>query len=162
MWFDAGTGTIHISRSAWNVRSINQNAVAFMHEMVHAYTSAVLHSVENGNGTRQEQSLYNSIKKLYEEYKGMFPDAEDFYGFKDLHEFVAELLTNQTFLDTLLDYAQQRNMLQKIAKFVQEALNKIVEFFTGLPRTNNIENLQEKIYSAISKIYFFKLISHSF
>ena len=80
----------------------------------------------------------------------MFPDSEDFYGFKDLHEFVAELLTNQTFLDTLLDYAQQRNILQKIAKFVQEVFNKIVEFFTGLPRTNNIENLQEKIYDLIS------------
>lgn len=150
MWFDAGTGTIHISKQAWNVRSINQNAVAFMHEMVHAYTSVTLHNVENGTATRQEQSLYNSIKKLYEEYKGMFPDSEDFYGFTDLHEFVAELLTNQTFLDTLLDYAQQRNILQKIAKFVQEVFNKIVEFFTGLPRTNNIENLQEKIYDLIS------------
>lgn len=150
MWFDAGTGTIHISKQAWNARSINQNAVAFMHEMVHAYTSAVIHAVENGNGTPQQVALYNSIKKLYEEYKGMFTDSEDFYGFKDLHEFVAEMLTNQTFLDTLLDYAQQRNVLRKIASFVQEVFNRIVEFFTGLPRTNNIERLQEKIYDLIS------------
>ena len=150
MYYNPTTGEITVAIDEFNKCSVGYNAVSMLHEMVHAFTVSSINAAKKGVGTTLENKVYEKLNKLYKVYRETFSNESnengdfsgDFYGLKNEYEFAAELLTNSSFYNTLLDYANQRStgLLNKIYNAITEFFNSIIDLITGRERTENDSN----------------------
>ena len=150
MYYNPTTGEITVAIDEFNKCSVGYNAVSMLHEMVHAFTVSSINAAKKRVGTTLENKVYEKLNKLYKVYRETFSNESnengdfsgDFYGLKNEYEFAAELLTNSSFYNTLLDYANQRStgLLNKIYNAITEFFNSIIDLITGRERTENDSN----------------------
>lgn len=137
------------------------NLAALLHEIVHVYTQRSLKAVSLGKGTQLEIKLYNKITELWNKYREMYhmqADEKgryhgDFYGLNSQSEFIAELLTNQRFLENLIEDARQNNLLENVLQMLHSIWNAIYELFTGehiIKIDKEVENAQELLLQLLS------------
>jgi hypothetical protein len=108
-FYDPATNTIHIAASHL------KDAPTIAHEMVHALTHYVLDHPKSAN----QKAAVHQIKQLFDAVKG-HESIKGKYGVKDIHEFVAEGLSNPEFQRALakIPYKAQSawgTFVQKIA-----------------------------------------------
>lgn len=139
MWYSSNTHTIWISKEIFEETDMEYNAKSIVHEMVHAFTSRSFENVKNGEGTDLEIKVYNKVKdllefnrKLYQEIhaeKGKWTGA--LYGLKDEHEFIAEFLTNEEFVNNIIDDARQKGLFEEVISKIREVWSAIIDLLTG-------------------------------
>lgn len=161
MDYNLNTNTIRINPNTFGKSSIGYNATSFLHELVHAYTSRSLYKVETKQSyTQQEKQIYDTVNKLYKQalmLEGPIETAGVFYGLTNLHEFAAEILTNQNFVSRLLDDANQQNKLDSISSLLKALWKALTNFLFGLPNAESIANVQEDLINLMN----FNLLNES-
>ena len=150
MYYNTTTGEITVAIDEFNNCSIGYNAVSMLHEMVHAFTANSINAAKKGVGITLENQVYKKLNKLYKVYKEVFSNESnengdfsgDFYGLNNELEFAAELLTNPSFYNILLDHANQRGtgLFNKVYNAIREFFNSVVDLITGRERTENDDN----------------------
>ena len=155
---------IYISQQIWDEQSIAFNADSVLHELVHAFTVHAIDSVKSGKGTPAEIKMYNTIINLLDYYRKLYPNYKvknengkyiySIYGLADEYEFVAEFLTNDSFVTNTLLAAQQNNSENKFLKLLKEVWDSIVQYFTGKRNSkltqDEIALLNKQLYDIIS------------
>ena len=159
MYYDPNTDQITVSIDAFNECSIQYNAISIMHEIVHALTSKSISRVEKGQASNIEVQLYNVINELYNKLKPMYEQYRSpngqfkgiYYGFNDLHEFAACLMTDQDFFDKLVEdsQAQRGNFFQQVSKMLHDLWDIITNIITG-ERGNQFEQARDAIYDLMN------------
>lgn len=158
MWYNPNTHTIWIVKDKFEQYPLEYNAVSLVHEMVHAFTSRSLHNVEDGVGTKLEQAVYDRVTKLLEAHRELYKDliGEDgkwhgsLYGLNDVHEFIAEFLTNESFVENIIDEARQQNVLDKIVDKIKALWYAIVNLFSKDKRIRPSEDTNELLMQLLS------------
>lgn len=126
--------------------------------MVHAFTSRSFENVKNGEGTDLEIKVYNKVKdllefnrKLYQEIhaeKGKWTGA--LYGLKDEHEFIAEFLTNEEFVNNIIDDARQKGLFEEVISKIREVWSAIIDLLTGKQHVKNTESTRDILMKLLS------------
>lgn len=154
MSYNASTNTIKINPRTLTTASFRNNLHGIMHEIVHAYTVSSLRKVESGkNYSQQEKQVYETVNKLYKKVLLLAGPRETkgvYYGLTNVHEFVSELLTNQEFVDTIIEAATKQNKITSIKELLHELWRKITNLITHGYTKNDIENVQEDLFNLIS------------
>lgn len=85
------------------------------HELVHQFTFEVLDKEINELETKAEKAFHKDITDLYEEAKAHI-GKDEFYGMKNVHEFIAEALTDRAFQRRLagIESTKKENLWQKL------------------------------------------------
>ena len=84
------------------------NEYIFLHELIHNFTSLTLYKIDYGLensmdgllGNKLEIDFYRKIHELYQLAKRRTND-KNLYGYKNIHEFVAEAFTSKKFQEDL-------------------------------------------------------------
>lgn len=127
------------------------NEYVFMHEMVHARTSAIMHQFLNGKLDRMHPS-YDATKRLIELWQSLSIDSDikrdvnmnsplarvaESYGITDPHEFVAEALSNPEFQNLLKQISLPDHMQTKGFRYYWDAFVEHLGNIIGLKRSDN-------------------------
>lgn len=158
MWYSDTTHTIWINQNAFESTSMEYNAKSIVHEMVHAFTSRSFENVKNGVGTELEIKAYNKVKELLEFNRSLYKSIHDengkwagsLYGLKDEFEFIAEFLTDEEFVDNIVDDARQRGFFGEIVAKIKEVWDAIVDLLTGNEHVKNTENTRNVLMDLLS------------
>jgi len=116
--YDSKTNKILIKTSV-NFKGIGSEPT-LLHEIIHALTVKELNNNPNSKEVKELVKLYEHAKKHI---------SSDVYGMKDINEFVAELFTNDDFINQLkdipaIDSVKYKNLFQEF--FVLFLLVKVV------------------------------------
>ena len=97
-----------------------------MHEFVHAATEFMLHGMPGL--TQEQQEAVGDLYEMYEHAQKMLPPGE--YGFTNISEFIAEVMTNPKFQAKLkgIPYKPQKTSV----------LNSLLRFITSMFGLNNL------------------------
>jgi hypothetical protein len=72
------------------------------------------------------------------------------YGLKDEFEFIAEFLTNEEFVNRIIDDARQRGLLEKVIYHIKEVWSAIVDLLTGKEHVKNTESTRDILMELLS------------
>ena len=139
MRYDPLTNTILIDKTRFNSRTPKYISRVFLHEVLHDVTFKALNNPQTFN-EKMFSNLMNQefakFKELYDVYNKTV--QEEPYGFYDVDEFTAELMTNPEFRNILtkLEY-NNKNLLQKIAYLIRQLL--------GLENKSELNDLTESV-----------------
>lgn len=160
---------IYISQSVWDEQSIGYNANSVLHELVHAFTELALYAAETGRANKEEMKVYNTVKSLLEYYRKIYPPYKNSkgeliyekYGLTNEWEFVAEFLTNDSFVTDALLVSQQNNSENKFLNLLKEVWDSIVQYLTGKRNRNlsqdEIALLTKQLYDIMQNDIQFRL-----
>lgn len=126
--------------------------------MVHAFTSRSFENVKSGIGTDLEIKVYNKVKDLLEFNRSLYQSIHDekgkwtggLYGLKDEFEFIAEFLTNEEFVNNIVDDARQRGLFKEAISKIREVWSAIVDLLTGKEHVRNTENTRDILMELLS------------
>lgn len=156
MDYNPSTDTIVINAQVFSRNTMGYNAESIAHEIIHAHTVRTLSRIKNGKATTKELNFYRSLEKLYEFYKEQFQSKIDseglhlkYYGFKNIEEFVAELLTNRYFVELLQENQPvkvKEGFLNSIKEFIKHLLSTL-----GLIQTDrDLTQIQQDLYDLVT------------
>lgn len=158
MWYSDNTHTIWINKEIFEETDMEYNAKSIVHEMVHAFTSRSFENVKSGIGTDLEIKVYNKVKdllnfnrKLYQEIrneKGKWTGS--LYGLKDEFEFIAEFLTNEEFVNNIVDDARQKGLFKEAISKLREIWSAIIDLLTRKEHVKNTENTRDLLMELFS------------
>jgi hypothetical protein len=134
---------------------------ALAHELVHAGTSRFINRVENDpSSTKRDKAILNRLKKLYVEAISHRAEIEDMasandtqnhYWTQDLHEFIAEAMSNPALIHALSNIQSKEDGKFSLMDKVLEVIYKMLGI--NNPTKNNIYELVVDSVSAIAKDY---------
>lgn len=158
MWYSDGTHTIWINKELFEQTDMEYNAKSIVHEMVHAFTSRSFENVKNGVGTDLEIKVYNKVKDLLEFNRKLYQETHDekgkwtgaLYGLKDEHEFIAEFLTNEEFVNNIIDDARQKGLFEEVISKIREVWSAIIDLLTGKQHVKNTESTRDILMKLLS------------
>lgn len=107
MGFDASINSIVIAKDRIEDRSLDEVASDIMHETTHATVSYLLRKNKLSNSI-DARIARQKIEDLFEFYKSNSDNSKS-YGFKDIHEFVAEAFSNPEFQNELKQIEMKEN-----------------------------------------------------
>lgn len=129
MMYTPGDDSIHVSPELMDETSLNYNVFAIAHEIIHWYVQAAYFEPANA----QQLELKNSIDELYKKYNesyGKFDEEDRIYGLTDEHEFIAELMTNDSFFSEMVKLAlrdnEETDLFKKLVNFIKSVINLFV------------------------------------
>lgn len=97
MYYNPNNDTIYLSRKRIYENGSTQSLFeGFMHELIHSYTSKTLYNPE----TTAEKNFANNMERYFKQIKNKKFKNKG-YGFKDVHEFVSEIMTNSEFVEEI-------------------------------------------------------------
>jgi len=146
-FYDNNTGTIYIGKTVSESMNNSKLVRDLIHESLHAYTIKAL----NEPVTEQEKAFKAEMEKIFNSYLKKFPNLAVNYGFKNVEEFVSEVMSNPHFRAAL---TTQQESLKNDKNFLGNLLEKIGNFFKGLytdlPNVNEIaETINEYLDNLI-------------
>lgn len=158
MYYNTATHEIVVNTDKFNSNLMGDNAEAMFHELVHAYTSRTLLRIKKGQGTEQEQKLYNTLVQLRDRYAKHFESKkyartegekakfhDEYYGLNDIDEFAAELLTNPEFMGVLKTRIPEKDTFwSKLKDFVRH-IGEILHIVKPIS-----EQLQDDLYDLVT------------
>ena len=154
MDYSLTNNTIRINPTAFSTQSTDRNIRTLMHEIVHAYTVSSIYRVKQGkNFSQQEKQVYDTINKLYKKtllIEGPKKETGDYYGLKDIYEFTSELLTNQSFVENIINDIANKNEVNSIKDLLQKIWRSIVNLLTKQYSQQDIEVIQGELLDLIS------------
>ena len=154
MDYSLTNNTIRINPTAFSTQSTDRNIKSLMHEIVHAYTVSSIYRVKQGkNFSQQEKYVYDTINKLYKKtllIEGPRKETGDYYGLKDIYEFTSELLTNQSFVENIINDIANKNEVNSIKDLLQKIWRSIVNLLTKQYSQQDIEVIQGELLDLIS------------
>lgn len=151
MFYSAGKHMIGINTTIFGTTTMGYNAVSLMHEIVHAYTTRTLDRIKAGKTTEQEQKLYNTLVDLQKKYAEYYKSQKDvkgkfhgkYYGLNDIHEFAAELLTNEEFMSMLKQgMPKEHGFWAKLKQFVR--------YLAGLLHLTETDKLYDDLFDLVA------------
>jgi len=111
-----------------------------LHETLHAATSHLLDNPKALSGV--QRTGYDQLKELYEYSKSKLPETTALgvknYGLQDIHEFVAEALTNPAFQAQLRTLRYKNSPYSLINRFTM-AIRKMLRISKGAADSNVLE-----------------------
>jgi hypothetical protein len=111
-----------------------------LHETLHAATSHLLDNPKSLSGV--QRTGYDQLKELYEYSKSKLPETTALgvknYGLQDIHEFVAEALTNPAFQAQLRTLRYKNSPYSLINRFTM-AIRKMLRISKGAADSNVLE-----------------------
>ena len=131
--------------------SEEQMITAFLHEMLHMFTSDVLKNPQTEKQKeikRAIEVLRQNVKSYYEQQLGFeitednikknLEDLRPYYGLINVDEFISELFTNKSFQRLLSNsaFSESKSFLQRIAELLRELIEDISGF--KFSKQNNI------------------------
>lgn len=138
-FYDTGNDTIYINSDKFNQCSVAYNAITVVHELVHAHMERMVVRVKNNTATEQEVKLYKQCeqiwKKLYNKYKNDKVPNDDgelvfkglLYGLNNVDEFIAELMSNNSFtrfvMNDSIDSDNNNKFLQLLYDIADYVMN---------------------------------------
>ena len=135
-FYDNSTGTVYIGKTISESMDNSKLVRDIIHESLHAYTIKAL----NEPVTEQEKAFKAEMEKIFNSYLKKFPNLAVNYGFKNVEEFVSEVMSNPHFRAAL---TTQQEFLKNDKNFLANFLEKIGNFFKGLytdlPTVNEID-----------------------
>lgn len=135
-FYDNNTGTVYIGKTVSESMDNSKLVRDLIHESLHAYTIKAL----NEPVTEQEKAFKAEMEKIFNSYLKKFPTLTVNYGFKNVEEFVSEVMSNPHFRAAL---TAQQESLKNDKNFLANFLEKIGNFFKGLytdlPTVNEID-----------------------
>ena len=151
MYYLESTNTIYINGETMLDCSNSYNAESIAHEIVHAYTSAVITRARKGKATPEEMELYKTIAAMRAKYTEIFADKADeqgrfhgeYYGLNDEYDFVAELLTNRDFYGVLDNKAREKGLMQEFLDLLKKFINQFIQIFD---LSSEISNVYDSLY----------------
>lgn len=154
MDYSLTSNTIRINPITFSTQSTDRNIRTLMHEIVHAYTVSSIYRVKQGkNFSQQEKYVYDTINKLYKKVlliEGPKKETGDYYGLKDIYEFTSELLTNQSFVENIINDIANKNEVNSIKDLLQKIWRSIVNLLTKQYSQQDIEVIQGELLDLIS------------
>lgn len=154
MDYSLTSNTIRINPITFSTQSTDRNIRTLMHEIVHAYTVSSIYRVKQGkNFSQQEKQVYDTINKLYKKtllIEGPRKETGDYYGLKDIYEFTSELLTNQQFVENIINDITNENEVNSIKDLLQKIWRAIVNLLTKQYSQQDIEVIQGELLDLIS------------
>lgn len=123
--------------------SEEQMITAFLHEMLHMFTSDVLKNPQTEKQKeikRAIEVLRQNVKTYYEQQLGFeitekaiennLEDLRPYYGLINADEFISELFTNKSFQRLLSNgaFSESKSFLQRIAELLKELIEDISGF----------------------------------
>lgn len=143
--FENGAVGITINGQWINQVSQQFSGQAILHELIHAVTTKALNRPE----TALEREFKTKTEKVFNDFKSHLQNEKymlsDVYGgtyaINDIHEFVAEFLTNPTARDTYYSIAREisrskKGFVQRFKNFV----NSVAKLFVNKNIFNNAED----------------------
>lgn len=137
MYYDEVENAIYVNSALFQVVGASYNFQSIAHELVHAFTSRQISIIENGSSMESHKhaiDMYESLKELYKMYSGIKNNS--IYGLTDIHEFLAEILTNDEFLIDLLEFAQYQDNSNKLSNLIFNFLNKVAQLIDSIFGSN--------------------------
>lgn len=154
MDYSLTSNTIRINPITFSTQSTDRNIRTLMHEIVHAYTVSSIYRVKQGkNFSQQEKYVYDTINKLYKKVlliEGPKKQTGDYYGLKDIYEFTSELLTNQSFVENIINDIANKNEVNSIKDLLQKIWRSIVNLLTKQYSQQDIDVIQGELLDLIS------------
>ena len=133
--FDPATDTIVLRQGS----GVLTNHL-LLHETLHAATSHLLDNPKALSGV--QRTGYDQLKELYEYSKSKLPETTALgvknYGLQDIHEFVAEALTNPAFQAQLRTLRYKNSPYSLINRFTM-AIRKMLRISKGAADSNVLE-----------------------
>lgn len=117
--------TIYIGKTVSEQVDNSKLVRDLIHESMHAYTIKAL----NEPTTEQEKAFKAEMEKAYNSYLKKFPTLVSNYGFKNVEEFVSEVVSNPHFRAAL---TTQQEFLKEDKNFLQNLVSKIGNFFKSI------------------------------
>lgn len=157
MDFDPVTNVIRVSVDLMNKQEAGIVAQSFLHEVIHNLTYNALESPQ----TVEEEMFQQFMYEAYEQYlaldEEMYEDGSEKYGFTDVHEFAAELMTNPDFQAHVQDLQKWgksfwRNFIDSIRRFLglstvefRSDYNEVIDAIVKAAKPH--ENYREEYYT---------------
>jgi len=96
-FYDPKTNTVYIAKSTFTPTDNKFLAREIIHETIHAFTLSILNNPRNA----EEVKFVQELEGYFGRYKTYHPELQDYYGFTNVEEFVAEFLSNPYFREQL-------------------------------------------------------------
>ena len=124
-FYDNASRNIYIGKTVSEQVDNSKLIRDLIHESMHAYTIKAL----NEPKTEQEKAFKAEMEKAYNSYLKKFPTLVSNYGFKNIEEFVSEVVSNPHFRAAL---TTQQEFLKEDKGFLQNLISKIGNFFKSI------------------------------
>ena len=131
--YDRINKVIRINKNA-NFRNESKSTTpevqTIVHEMLHAVTE---HAIRNDSRIRK------SFEDLLEKTRKRLGKDSQYYGIKDVYEFVAEL-SNAQFVETLksIQYTRKQTLFEKIKQAIKKIYSQIFTSYKGFIGSDNV------------------------
>lgn len=131
--YDRVDKVIRINKNA-NFRNESKSTTpevqTIVHEMLHAVTE---HAIRNDSRIRK------SFEDLLEKTRKRLGKDSQYYGIKDVYEFVAEL-SNAQFVETLksIQYTRKQTLFEKIKQAIKKIYSQIFTSYKGFIGSDNV------------------------
>lgn len=131
--YDRVDKVIRINKNA-NFRNESKSTTpevqTIVHEMLHAVTE---HAISNDSRIRK------SFEDLLEKTRKRLGKDSQYYGIKDVYEFVAEL-SNAQFVETLksIQYTRKQTLFEKIKQAIKKIYSQIFTSYKGFIGSDNV------------------------
>lgn len=149
MMYNGKTNAIHISPIGIESSTKDYVIGSYAHEIIHAYTAYAYEN--NVNGFRDK------VDKQYQKYSQYTFDKSNraTYGFKNAHEFVAEIMTNPSFVKLLSQIDAHKSIFSRIldaivslfatkqnsADIIKRNVEDIINFYNSNNSIGNTESI---------------------
>ena len=131
--YDRVDKVIRINKNA-NFRNESKSTTpevqTIVHEMLHAVTE---HAIRNDSRIRK------SFEDILEKTRKRLGKDSQYYGIKDVYEFVAEL-SNAQFVETLksIQYTRKQTLFEKIKQAIKKIYSQIFTSYKGFIGSDNV------------------------
>ena len=149
-----------------NIELFKLNKNVFLHELIHGYTFSIVHKSQIGALLSENESKFiNNITDLYNkavEYNDTYNESKYYYGLKNIHEFLADGLSDikfQQFLHNITLEGEQDSIFTKLINAVKKLIlgysedttntvlskliNDTMNYITNIPVIDKIESIQD-------------------
>ena len=120
-FYDPKSNTVYIAKSTFTPTDDKFLAREIIHETIHAFTLSILSNPRN----EEEMRFVREIEGYFSTYQTYHPELQDYYGFQNVEEFVAEFLSNPYFREQLQVSESQKKYQ---AGFISQMWNSIKSF----------------------------------
>ena len=141
-FYDPKTNTVYIAKSTFTPTDNKFLAREIIHETIHAFTLSIL----NNPRTAEEIKFVQEIEGYFSRYKTYHPELQDYYGFKNVEEFVAEFLSNPYFREQLQVAESQKKPQAGVISQMWNSIKSFVNrYLFGDMGTSMFNQVQETL-----------------